>query len=94
VAADRKRGHATWINDPAKPLLWAYDGGQYSPSGLVMRIWQLAGWDKAPVAAQGPTRWHVPGEGNLSDLANRLVDHSTVDGFDQLPLDDHDQTGG
>jgi hypothetical protein len=32
-------------------------------------MWQLAGWAKAPVAAQGPSRWYVPGEGSLWELA-------------------------
>jgi hypothetical protein len=41
---------ATWINDRATPLLWAVDGKQYSPSGLVRLLWRLAEWKDAPVA--------------------------------------------
>lgn len=69
LTEDPTRGTATWINQRGRPLLWAADGKRYSPSGLVQRMWELAGWAKAPVAAQGPSRWHVPGEGSLWDLA-------------------------
>ena len=69
LAEDPSRGTATWINQRTRPLLWAADGKRYSPSGLVQRMWQLAGWAKAPVAAQGPSRWHVAGEGSLWELA-------------------------
>jgi hypothetical protein len=69
LAVDPSRGTATWINQRSRPLLWAADGKRYSPSGLVQRMWQLAGWAKAPVAAQGPSRWYVTGEGSLWALA-------------------------
>lgn len=74
VAADRKRGQVTWTNDASKPLIWAYDGARYSPSGLVSHMWDLAGWEAAPVAAQGTTRWYLSGEGNLAELAARALD--------------------
>ncbi|MEV4497079.1 AIPR family protein [Micromonospora arborensis] len=57
LAADPSRGAATWVNQRVRPLLWAADGKRYSPSGLVQKMWQLAEWSKAPVAAQGPARW-------------------------------------
>jgi hypothetical protein len=74
VAADRKRGQVTWTNDSSRPLIWAYDGSRYSPSGLVSHMWDLAGWEAAPVAAQGTTRWYLSGEGNLAELAARALD--------------------
>jgi hypothetical protein len=69
LADDPSRGTATWINQRVRPLLWAVDGKRYSPSGLVQRMWQLAGWGKAPVAAQGPSRWYVAGGGSLWEIA-------------------------
>ncbi|MFY1668828.1 AIPR family protein [Plantactinospora sp. WMMB334] len=69
LAEDPSRGSATWVNQRVRPLLWSADGKRYSPSGLVQRMWQMAGWSKAPVAAQGPSRWYVAGEGSLWDLA-------------------------
>ncbi|MDG4829330.1 AIPR family protein [Solwaraspora sp. WMMD1047] len=69
LADDPRRGTATWVNQRVRPLLWAVDGKRYSPSGLVQQMWQLAGWSKAPVAAQGPSRWYVAGEGSLWRLA-------------------------
>lgn len=69
LAEDPSRGTATWINQRTRPLLWSADGKRYSPSGLVQQMWQLAGWAKAPDAAQGPSRWYVTGEGSLWELA-------------------------
>lgn len=69
LAEDPHRGEASWVNERGKPLLWAADGGRYSPSGLVVHMWELARWDRSPVAVQGPSRWVVPGEGSLWDLA-------------------------
>lgn len=73
LAADPTRGMATWINERVRPLLWAADGKRYSPSGLVQRMWQLAGWAKAPVAAQGPSRWYVADGSSLWDLARETL---------------------
>ncbi|WP_406315760.1 AIPR family protein [Streptomyces sp. NBC_00118] len=70
---DPSRYLATWTNDSRRPLIWAVDGQAYSPSGLVMSIWQAANWEQAPPAVQGATRWVVPGEGSLSELAAELV---------------------
>ncbi|MET8525601.1 AIPR family protein [Micromonospora sp. NPDC005172] len=69
LAADPSRGIATWVNQRGRPLLWAADGKRYSPSGLVQQMWRLAGWSKAPVAAQGPSRWHLAGGKSLWALA-------------------------
>jgi hypothetical protein len=73
---DPRRGRATWVNSRSQPLVWAMDGEQYSPTGLVMKMWAQAEWVSAPVAAQGPLRWVVPGEGSLVDLANAILRES------------------
>jgi hypothetical protein len=73
LAEDPRRGIATWVNERVRPVLWAADGKRYSPSGLVLRMWQLAGWAKAPVAAQGPARWYVESEGSLWDIAKATL---------------------
>ncbi len=72
LAEDARRGEATWVNERTKPLLWAADGERYSPTGLVQHMWDLAGWESAPVAVQGPRRWFVPGEGSLVELAEAV----------------------
>ncbi|MEU9884147.1 hypothetical protein [Sphaerisporangium sp. NPDC051011] len=63
------------MNDRSKPLVWAVDGRRYSPTGLVTEIWNQAGWDAQtrPVAVQGPSRWTVPGEGSLWQLALEVL---------------------
>ncbi|MFI1430904.1 AIPR family protein [Streptomyces lydicus] len=76
---DPKRFMATWVNDPRKPLLWAVDDRQYSPSGLIMQIWQSAGWREGPVAVNGSAHWSVPGGASLSDLATQLYESSNDD---------------
>ena len=69
LAEDPSRAAATWVNQRSRPLLWAADGKRYSPSGLVQEMWRMAGWGKAPVAAQGPSRWFVGGGKSLWALA-------------------------
>ncbi|WP_433179901.1 AIPR family protein [Actinoallomurus sp. CA-150999] len=71
--ADPKRGIATWTNKKTKPLIWAADGKEYSPTGLVMTMWKLACWDGAPVAVQGTARWSIPSGENLVWLANEVL---------------------
>ncbi len=71
LAADSRRGTATWVNNRRYPLLWGYDGRQYSPTGLAMRMYGLAEWDGAPVAVQGPSRWFL-GDESLVDLAQQI----------------------
>lgn len=80
LAENSARGQATWINERARPLLWAVDGQRYSPSGLVEHMWNLAGWGKHPVSVQGSRRWIVPGEGSLWELALELLrEHESSD---------------
>lgn len=74
LVEDPRRGQASWVNDRRKPLLWAADGSRYTPTGLVKRIWKEAGWTAMPVSVQGPSRWHLPGEGSLWDLAKAILD--------------------
>lgn len=78
LGEDPRRFLATWVNDARAPLIWAVDGERYSPSGLVMRIWQEAAWAEAPVAVQGPRCWVLPGEGTLVELAEQLVADGAV----------------
>ena len=68
LEADPRRAEATWVNNRGKPLLWAADGRRYAPTRLVLTMWSLAGWKRAPVAVQGPLRWSIPSEGSLVDL--------------------------
>ncbi|MGC4880987.1 AIPR family protein [Micromonospora sp. DT43] len=63
---------ATWVNDDRRPLVWAVDEQRYSPTGLVIRIWEQAGWADRPVAVQGTRNWYLPGEGTLAELASGL----------------------
>jgi AIPR protein len=64
---------ASWVNDERRPLIWAVDERQYSPSGLVMRIWEEAQWAERPAAVNGAMRWYLPGEGTLADLASAIL---------------------
>ncbi|WP_405745447.1 AIPR family protein [Streptomyces sp. NBC_01525] len=73
LAQDDKRGRATWINHRTKPILWAADGNQYSPSSLITRIWELAEWEERPVANQGTARWETETGDSLADLAGRVL---------------------
>ncbi|MFF3653208.1 AIPR family protein [Streptomyces sp. NPDC002181] len=72
VDADPSRFLATWVDDNRRPLIWAVDGKRYSPSGLVMRIWEEAQWTEAPAAVQGTRCWFVPGQGSLVDLVAEI----------------------
>ncbi|MEU8056044.1 AIPR family protein [Microbispora bryophytorum] len=74
LAEDPLRAKATWVNDRAQCLLWAYDEEQYSAAGLVLRIWDLAGYADAPVAVQGPDRWILENGLSLRDLAVQLLE--------------------
>ncbi|MEU8138611.1 AIPR family protein [Streptodolium elevatio] len=77
--ADPRRSQATWQNDRARPLLWAYDGETYNASNLVLRIWELAGWDDAPSSVQAPARWTPDGKLNLYEIAVQWQDAQTDD---------------
>ncbi|GAA1935430.1 AIPR family protein [Streptomyces sodiiphilus] len=74
LAEDERRARATWVSHRTKPLLWAADGKQYSPSGLITRMWELANWEKRPVANQGTARWATATGETLADLAWRALD--------------------
>ncbi|UQS22027.1 AIPR family protein [Amycolatopsis thermalba] len=82
---DPRRTRATWVPQRSKPILWTADGRHYSPSGLVSRMWELAGWDEHPVAVQGTARWATSSGETLADLAWRALrdleetDESTTD---------------
>ncbi|GAA0826175.1 AIPR family protein [Streptosporangium amethystogenes subsp. fukuiense] len=80
LAKDPRRVRATWVNDRVKCLLWAYDEKRYSASGLVTRIWELAGYDDSPVSVQGPGRWMLDGKHSLWDLALQLFDDKIEQG--------------
>ncbi|MEV7550573.1 AIPR family protein [Amycolatopsis sp. NPDC089917] len=74
LAEDEKRSRATWVPHRAKPILWAADGKQYSPSGLISHMWELARWEQRPVANQGTARWVTSSGETLADLAWRILD--------------------
>ena len=82
LAANPRRTIATWVNHRLKPLLWAYDGNRYSPTGLVTKIWELSGWPDPPEAVRGPSQWYLADEGSLWDLAKTIQDEEqeTSDG--------------
>jgi hypothetical protein len=69
LSADERRGQATWVNVRTKPLIWAADGKQYSPSGLLKHMMSLVA-ETPQRNVQGTNRWFVPGRGSLSDIAN------------------------
>ncbi|MGP3920445.1 AIPR family protein [Nonomuraea sp. 10N515B] len=77
LTADPRRARATWVNDRVKCLLWSYDEKQYSASGLVHRIWELAGYEDAPVSVQGPGRWKLESGLSLWDVALQLLEKET-----------------
>ncbi len=77
LAEDSRRSRATWVNDRVRCLLWAYDEKQYSASGLIHRIWELAGYEDSPVAVQGPPRWTLDDGSSLWDLALQLFAEDT-----------------
>lgn len=73
LAEDPKRSRASWVPHRGKPILWAADGNRYSPSGLISRMWELAGWENRPVANQGTARWVVSSGDTLAELAWRAL---------------------
>ncbi|MFC8310223.1 AIPR family protein [Streptomyces olivaceus] len=79
LAEDEKRSRATWKPHRSKPILWAADGKQYSPSGLVAHMWELAQWKKRPVANQGTKRWAAGSGETLADLAWRVLGELELD---------------
>ncbi|TSB26621.1 AIPR family protein [Streptomyces benahoarensis] len=73
LAQDERRARATWVNHRTKPILWAADGKQYSPSGLITRMWELAEWAERPVANQGTARWSTMSGETLAEVAWRVL---------------------
>ncbi|MFC4500210.1 MULTISPECIES: AIPR family protein [Streptomyces] len=73
LAQNQKRSLATWTNHRTKPILWGADGKQYSPSGLITRMWELAEWKERPVANQGTARWVTASGETLAALAWRTL---------------------
>ncbi|MGW9478318.1 AIPR family protein [Saccharomonospora azurea] len=84
LAENPKRGLATWVPQRSKPLLWAADGQQYSPSGLVSHMWEIAGWEQRPVAVQGTARWETRSGETLADLAWQTLDQLEAGEFGGL----------
>lgn len=67
IAADPKRGRATWHNDPRGPLEWAYDGERYRPTTIVQQIIaEAAGLQRNP---RGPRWWRLPDGRDLPTAA-------------------------
>jgi hypothetical protein len=67
VAEDPDRGKATWQNKAGAPLIWASDGHEYTPSGLVKHIISLtSGIDRS---VQGTKWWVDAGGQNLVELS-------------------------
>ncbi|MFJ2113401.1 AIPR family protein [Streptomyces sp. NPDC087850] len=83
LVEDERRRQATWVNHRTKPILWAYDEQQYSPTGLVSKMWADADWDERPVSNQGTARWFVADGSSLWDLARRIHSEEDEEGEDQ-----------
>ncbi|MGJ3224867.1 AIPR family protein [Micromonospora aurantiaca (nom. illeg.)] len=83
LAEDPKRARATWTPHRTKPIVWAADGLQYSPSGLTRHLWELARWEDRPMANQGTARWAVSTGETLADLAWRAL--GELDSSDEDP---------
>jgi hypothetical protein len=77
LAEDERRSQATWVNHRTKPILWAYDEQRYSPTGLVSKMREDAGWDERPVSNQGTAHWFQSDGRSLWNLAQRI--HSEED---------------
>jgi hypothetical protein len=72
LEADPRRQTASWVNDRARPLVWAADGKKYSATGLVQLMWSRSEWSGAPVAVQGPSRWRLQSGETLVELADAI----------------------
>jgi hypothetical protein len=79
LVQDERRRQATWVNHRTKSILWAYDEKQYSPSGLVSKMWADADWGDRPVANQGTARWFQSDDLSLWDLAQRIHSEEAED---------------
>ncbi|BDH14869.1 AIPR family protein [Streptomyces hygroscopicus] len=93
LAEDPRRSRATWTNHRTKPVVWAADGRQYSPSGLITLMWERAAWADRPVANQGTARWVTSSGDTLADLAWRtLGDLEEPDESDEPPRQNENDT--
>jgi hypothetical protein len=93
LAEDARRARATWTNHRTKPVVWAADGEQYSPSGLITRMWERAAWAERPTANQGTARWITSSGETLADLAWRtLGDLEEPDESDEQDRRNEDET--
>lgn len=68
LKADETRARASWVNDRALPLVWAYDGKQYSPTELTKHLFAQV-TEKMPARVNGHDRWFVAERGSLADIA-------------------------
>ncbi|MDL5201280.1 hypothetical protein [Streptomyces sp. ALI-76-A] len=71
-------GDLAQITGPGRSL-WAHDEQQYSPSGLVSKMWADADWDERPVANQGTARWFQSDGLSLWNLAQRIHGEEAAD---------------
>ena len=71
LAADPARSVATWTNLGWPSMRWAVDGEQYSPTGLIKKMYKLAG-ASVPSSIAGPIHWYVPDGSNLREIADRI----------------------
>lgn len=76
IAADSRRGRASWQEDVGKPLVWEADGEAYSPTGLASHILQEAAG--RTTAIQGPACWVDSTGTTLVALADALPTGSEV----------------
>ncbi|MFB8766138.1 AIPR family protein [Nocardiopsis alba] len=76
---DPRRARATWTSNRRYSLLWEADSKYHSPSGLVMTMYELAGWEDSPVAVQGPARWYIEGE-RMDKRAERIFEELGEEG--------------
>ena len=60
LAEDPRRGRAAWQQDVYKPLVWQFDGGAYTPGGLVRAIVAAATGEELTVEG---TRWWIDPDG-------------------------------
>ncbi|MFI1991057.1 hypothetical protein [Actinoplanes sp. NPDC020271] len=65
---DESRNRASWVNDRARPLVWAFDGKQYVPTDLIKHMLSQV-TDKVPARGNGLDRWFVAERGSLAAIA-------------------------
>ena len=77
IAADPRRGHATWRNVRGQPLTWQSDGETYSPTGLAKEIVERATGER-PETLAGPSMWRTESGDTLASLAGFPRSQSSV----------------